>query len=201
MALLLTANVAGRTNGRNVARLLQNQFPAGPRAFRVPGVDSLNHARGQPVSWLVTRTASISGQELFNNYGLKPNSELILGYGFSLPHNPDDTIVLKVGGIEGRWEIGRDAQGADGLWKVILSKFVEASDATYEDILDASGMLQEMLESLIEKLPEEDIAGNIEVRADVVEMFHHYLEGMSNLVAEKPPEARSQVKMPFFALW
>ena len=94
----------------------------------IPGIDALNHARAQPVSWvvtcpssssspsssspsavnssqagisLVTHNASKAGEELFNNYGAKPNSELLLGYGFTLPANPDDTIVLKIGGLLG----------------------------------------------------------------------------------------------------
>src|SRR5258705_1097697 len=93
----------------------------------IPGVDSLNHARAHPVSWIfsgnkdshndqgytvaiVHHIAVAQGQELHNNYGPKPNAELILGYGFSLAHNPDDTIILKLGGFEcKRWEIGRDA--------------------------------------------------------------------------------------------
>ncbi|KIM46435.1 hypothetical protein M413DRAFT_24163 [Hebeloma cylindrosporum] len=134
----------------------------------IPGVDALNHARGHPVSWLVTfpddkgstdgspppiislviHSSGVRGQELFNNYGPKPNSELILGYGFSIAHNPDDTIVLKIGGIGGnKWEIGRNAQGVDGLWKEILSNFCQPSQEgpTYEDVLDASGTLQEMV--------------------------------------------------------
>jgi len=93
----------------------------------IPGIDALNHARAQPVSWvvtcpptvtssssspsivdasragisLVTHNASKAGAEIFNNYGAKPNSELLLGYGFTLPANPDDTIVLKIGGLGG----------------------------------------------------------------------------------------------------
>jgi len=93
----------------------------------IPGIDALNHARAQPVSWVVTcprtvtssssppstvnasqpgisfvtHNASKVGAEIFNNYGAKPNSELLLGYGFTLPANPDDTIVLKIGGLGG----------------------------------------------------------------------------------------------------
>jgi len=165
----------------------------------IPGVDSLNHARGQPVSWVVThptkddasqeakislviRSPIASGQELFNNYGPKPNSELILGYGFSLPANPDDTIVLKVGGINGKkWEIGRNAQGVDGLWMEILSTLLEPGadpeKATYEDILDSAAMLQEMAQALIERLPVVGVPNGERSRPDVQKMFYHYIEG------------------------
>ena len=125
----------------------------------LPGIDSLNHARAHPVSWVVSTTdssqPSISlvihsptpkGSELLNNYGPKPNSELILGYGFSLPNNPDDTIVLKIGGTpaappapsasssspssvgadttspsSGRWEVGRNARGVQPVWEAVLA--------------------------------------------------------------------------------
>ena len=167
----------------------------------IPGVDALNHARGHPVSWLVTfpndedssggsplpvislviHSPGVLGQELFNNYGPKPNSELILGYGFSLAHNPDDTIVLKIGGIAGnKWEIGRNALGVEGLWKEVLSNFSQSSEEapTYEDVLDASGMLQEMVQTLIERLPANALPEAQGIRPEVAVMFGHYLEGM-----------------------
>jgi hypothetical protein len=34
---------------------------------------------------------------VFNNYGPKSNEELLLGYGFTLPNNPDDVVTLKLG--------------------------------------------------------------------------------------------------------
>jgi hypothetical protein len=130
---------------------------------------------------LVIHSPTAHGQELFNNYGPKPNSELILGYGFSIAHNPDDTIVLKIGGIGGnKWEIGRNAQGVDGLWEEILSNFcsLASEGPTYEDVLDASDMLQEMVQAFIERLPK-DGPLDASIRPDVTIMFSHYLEGRS----------------------
>lgn len=80
----------------------------------LPGVDLFNHSRGQPIVWLSSETPSITpgftktislvtaqsqrkGQQLYNNYGPKPNEELLLGYGFVIEDNPDDMVVLKVG--------------------------------------------------------------------------------------------------------
>ncbi|PPQ70443.1 hypothetical protein CVT26_013937 [Gymnopilus dilepis] len=153
----------------------------------IPGVDALNHARAQPVSWvvnhredptkatsdstisLIQHSSTAEGQEIFNNYGPKPNAELILGYGFSIPNNPDDTILLKVGGVkESKWEVGREARGADALWKEILSAVQsEPSDSSYEDLLDASGMLQEMVQTLIDRSPNAEIPEGTAVRAEV----------------------------------
>ncbi|KAJ9110814.1 hypothetical protein QFC22_006670 [Naganishia vaughanmartiniae] len=46
---------------------------------------------------LVVRTEVAANEQVFNNYGPKGNEELILGYGFSIPENPDDTLALKLG--------------------------------------------------------------------------------------------------------
>ncbi|TFK43782.1 SET domain protein [Crucibulum laeve] len=182
---------------------LQPSTSTGP--VLLPGVDSLNHARGQPVSWVITypdanatETAvqeptislvlhmpAAAGQELFNNYGPKPNSELILGYGFSLPNNPDDTIILKVGGIEGKkWEIGREARGAEGLWNEILSSMLEDPESipTYEDQLDASGALANMVQAVLDRLPTEEGDKNADIRPEVAMMLHDYLEGQRDVL-------------------
>jgi hypothetical protein len=175
----------------------------------LPGVDSLNHARAQKVSWVVEHTPvaderfpstqglSISlvlhepayvGQELFNNYGPKPNSELILGYGFSIPWNPDDTIVLQLGGAgneSAKWEIGRGAHGVEELWLVVL-KFVretqteqEEREYEYELHLDAAYMLSEMTLKLMNRLPEGKAVQSREggIRAEVYNMLDDYVEG------------------------
>ncbi|TFL01878.1 hypothetical protein BDV98DRAFT_612202 [Pterulicium gracile] len=113
-----------------------------------------------------------SGGELVNNYGAKPNSELILGYGFALPSNLEDTIVLAIGDPRetdaGLWEVD--------VWEVVLGKVKSATqgedginnDATresqptggdddddevtpvYEDKLEAARMLAELVETLLD---------------------------------------------------
>jgi hypothetical protein len=171
----------------------------------IPGVDALNHARAQPVSWvvtsssnasapaaaqhentstpassisLVTHSASKPGTEIFNNYGAKPNSELILGYGFTLPANPDDTIVLKIGGTRdaaptptstnapaaviaarAAYEVGRGARGAPAMWDAIMDAVTTAEEGSEEEeapewqtVLDSADMLRSMTESLLERL-------------------------------------------------
>jgi hypothetical protein len=164
----------------------------------IPGVDSLNHTRAHPVSWVVSpgnknsyddqgctvaivhHNAAAQGQELHNNYGPKPNAELVLGYGFSLPCNPDDTIVLKLGGFEGqKWEIGREARNAERLWQEILSRFVgSGGEPTYEDILEGALSLQDMTEVLLGRLPQRNIPESHGARPEVVEMFHNYIDGI-----------------------
>lgn len=190
----------------------------------LPGIDALNHARAHPVTWAVNKKTSPSlqspgpstndddlliclvlhqgsenGSELFNNYGPKPNSELILGYGFSLPDNPDDTIVLKIGGFppshpnaNKHWEVGREARGIDLVWKAILEAVTMSDDGEGDhdenddgdegydprDQLYAAGILKGMADGLLKRLP----SGNIEIsqeviRPEVVEMFQHYIEG------------------------
>ncbi|WRT63968.1 uncharacterized protein IL334_000895 [Kwoniella shivajii] len=80
----------------------------------LPGLDLFNHSRGQPIVWLSSLTPTSTGQttpsvslvstqstqsgsQLYNNYGPKSNEELLLGYGFVIPSNPDDVVTLKLG--------------------------------------------------------------------------------------------------------
>ncbi len=152
----------------------------------LPGVDSLNHARAHPVSWVVTDAENISlvihtsasaGEELFNNYGAKPNSEFILGYGFSLPNNPDDTIVLKIG--DKKWEVGREAKGADQVWDAFLSFVSQNPEPDYEDYLEAAAALDDAVQQLIERLPaDKGPSARLEMRPEVMAMLHDYVEGM-----------------------
>ena len=131
---------------------------------------------------VVLHTPSDRGQELLNNYGAKPNSELILGYGFSLPQNPDDTIVLKIGGIDGKkWEIGRSAKGVEGLWHEIVCSIQEHADTVpnYEDHLNAASALMEMVKTLLDRLPTTDRLQCADLRPEVSLMLHDYVEGES----------------------
>ena len=41
--------------------------------------------------------ATSAGSQVFNNYGPKSNEEFLLGYGFVIDPNPDDTVILRLG--------------------------------------------------------------------------------------------------------
>lgn len=56
-----------------------------------------NGSRGVPSISLVSSSVCEAGSQLFNNYGAKPNEELLLGYGFVLDSNPDDIVNLRLG--------------------------------------------------------------------------------------------------------
>lgn len=175
----------------------------------LPGIDVFNHARRRAVSWVVNNASpttppdeptssdlSISlvlhdpigrGQELYNNYGPKPNAQFILAFGFTLPQNPDDTIVLKVGGanIQGaKWEIGRGARGMDGLWQELLNVAgaPESKEGghEFEAELDAAEMLHDMAYDLISRLPKPDGLPS-DMRSEVYTMWKDYVEGDLNL--------------------
>jgi len=185
--------------------------PAVPEPILLPGVDSLNHARAEPVSWvqsylgsgpvadagsclsLVLHNPVAAGAELFNNYGPKPNSELVLGYGFSLPNNPDDTIVLKIGGPHGgKWEVGREARGADPVWDSVLAAVQEGTEPTYDDHLDAADVLADMVQQLLDKLPEVSVPAPDDVREDVALMIQHYIEGQHEILESLIEYAQSK---------
>ncbi|KAK0242995.1 SET domain protein [Armillaria nabsnona] len=156
----------------------------------LPGVDALNHTRAHPVSWVVTDAENISlvihtsasaGEELFNNYGAKPNSEFILGYGFSLPNNPDDTILLKIG--DKKWEVGREAKGADQVWDAFLSFVSQNPEPDYEDYLEAAAALDDAVQQLIERLPaDKGPSVRLEMRPEVMAMLHDYVEGQRDIL-------------------
>ncbi|KAJ6515535.1 SET domain protein [Mycena sanguinolenta] len=184
-----------------ISRNLTLTSPGDPEPILLPGVDSLNHARAEPVSWvqsylgsgsvpdagscisLVLHNPVAAGAELFNNYGPKPNAELILGYGFSLPNNPDDTIVLKIGGPQGgRWEVGREARGADPVWDSVFSAVQCDAEPTLEDHLDAADALAHMVQQLLDKLPEVSTSTPDGVREDVALMIRHYIEGQREIL-------------------
>ena len=181
----------------------------------IPGVDSLNHARAQPVSWvvshtpstaksqgtisLVARTAVDGGAEIFNNYGAKPNSELLLGYGFTLPNTPDDTIVLKIGGAAGddapQHEVGRAARGADSVWDAIAEALKAQEDGEeevpeWQIVLDSADMLRSMTEALLARLPSVPVSGA--VRADIADMIGHYVSGQHEVLQDLVESANSR---------
>ncbi|KAG2126885.1 uncharacterized protein EDB93DRAFT_245824 [Suillus bovinus] len=170
--------------------------------FMLPGVDILNHSRGQPVSWctsypegsteerdgsatisIISHTTTPVGEEVFNNYGLKANDELILGYGFSLPQNPDDKITLQLGGSPHKWAIGRLASGAEGLWNEVRQLVAETPEEIgYEDDLEAAQLLLEMVQKKYDVLPDLLDENAAAIRPAVRLMLKHYLEGQRDIL-------------------
>lgn len=172
----------------------------------LPGVDALNHSRATPVSWvtthlepapsagegahgskisLVLHNATPAHAELLNNYGPKPNAELILGYGFTLENNPDDTIVLKLGGTttvgasadeKRQWEVGRGAKGFEPLWEFVLGDMrrrrKEEEEEEGMDVDEGEG-------------EDEEVAAVAEVQ-DVLQAAMQ-LDGMVELLMDKLP--------------
>ncbi|ELU41168.1 SET domain-containing protein [Rhizoctonia solani AG-1 IA] len=174
-------------------------------AVLLPGIDSLNHKRAIPVSWVAnvsepTTSSTLdllihervpAGMECFNNYGPKPNSELMLGYGFALPLNPDDTILLSLAtsntSQSSMVEIGRDAKNAEHLWKLVIYKISELGGDEgpvndWEIELEAAETIMSLTEQRMERLPDVTGAGDIDVRQQVLEMIEYYLEGQKAIL-------------------
>jgi hypothetical protein len=177
----------------------------------VPLLDSLNHSRATPVSWSVNRSPnripetvlkqvgrepSLSlvshlpikkGEEVFNNYGPKSNDELLIGYGFVIKNNPEDTMLLKLPGDERRFRIGRNATGeVTNVWNEIGRRLQEsfASDGDDLDIvmaeleLEVAQVLPEMLHGLKNKLPRLDSQQTTDtVKNDIKKMIQEYVKG------------------------
>ena len=136
----------------------------------------------------MTHSALKAGAEIFNNYGAKPNSELLLGYGFTLPANPDDTIVLKIGGTPSsgvQHEVGRDARGAASVWDGIMDAMKAAEDEEvpeWQIILDSADTLRSMTESLLARLPNVHVP--TVMRTDVAETISHYISGQQEVLQD-----------------
>ncbi|CAI5756245.1 unnamed protein product [Candida verbasci] len=70
----------------------------------LPIIDLLNHDSKAKVDWRVendgfeftSNDELLQGDEIFNNYGLKGNEELLLAYGFAIENNSNDSIALKI---------------------------------------------------------------------------------------------------------
>ncbi|ODV81113.1 SET domain-containing protein [Suhomyces tanzawaensis NRRL Y-17324] len=73
-------------------------------AMLLPIVDLLNHDSKAQVEWIVkdgffnfkSNDAISKGSQIFNNYGMKGNEELLLAYGFCTENNPADSAALKI---------------------------------------------------------------------------------------------------------
>lgn len=104
----------------------------------LPGIDILNHLPSHPVSWisspshLPSTSAGMvtvqvhqpipAGHEVFNNYGDKPSSELLLAYGFIICDLPTDTFPLKLGGVPPALAELLDRVGLDATERFELSR-------------------------------------------------------------------------------
>jgi len=94
-------NAPGR---RQTVLLDMSHAPAEDLDFSVlfPVQDASNHSNDAHVDWTFDPgrfTISINdpveaGGEVLNNYGWKGNDELLMGYGFCVPDNPYDTVML-----------------------------------------------------------------------------------------------------------
>ncbi len=73
----------------------------------VPIADLFNHARNPEVEWhydrgeraftMSARRAVSAAAPLHTSYGAKSNARLLLHYGFTLPDNPDDDVLVDFG--------------------------------------------------------------------------------------------------------
>lgn len=79
----------------------------GPYPVLFPLVDIANHDPKARVEWFADAKSEVNavsikndegikaGEQIFNNYAPKGNSELLLGYGFMLPENDDFAIEMR----------------------------------------------------------------------------------------------------------
>lgn len=104
-----------------------------------PGIDMLNHRRGQRITWkvengmvhFITDEDLTAGNECFNNYGPKGNEEFLMGYGFCIENNPDDYCRVKVNtGMDPL--VDRKSKILVKLDNIFLLHFLHAKDILVE---------------------------------------------------------------------
>ncbi|SMR48989.1 unnamed protein product [Zymoseptoria tritici ST99CH_1E4] len=92
------ARPATNSTCRYVAGVAEDQdFPV-----LFPVIDIPNHSPAARVDWafdpgrfsITIKDPIPGGEEVYNNYGPKSNDELLLGYGFCIPDNLDDKVLL-----------------------------------------------------------------------------------------------------------
>ncbi|BEJ12274.1 hypothetical protein CspHIS471_0207340 [Cutaneotrichosporon sp. HIS471] len=128
----LNAAVSSRAFPSALLRLPDGSATSGEKVEEsypvlLPGLDLLNHKRGQAITWLSSKIPSSKGDieaisfispgqetgEVFNNYGARGNEALLLGYGFVIPSNQDDTLVLQLGGMSDEIVAALEKQGLE----------------------------------------------------------------------------------------
>ena len=99
-----TTYKTGPDGRRQTVLMDMSHVPSADLDFSVlfPAMDAANHHHTSKVDWTfdpgrfsLACTQSIeAGQEIDNNYGPKANDELLIGYGFCMADNPNDTVLL-----------------------------------------------------------------------------------------------------------
>lgn len=99
-----TAYKAAADGRRQAVLLDMSTTPAEDLDFPVlfPMLDAANHSHEAKADWtfdpgrfsISTNDDLDAGSEVFNNYGPKGNGELLTGYGFCIPDNPHDSVML-----------------------------------------------------------------------------------------------------------
>jgi hypothetical protein len=128
-----------------------------------PVVDIPNHLPDAKMNWsydpglfsIALAQPVGSGSEIYNNYGPKGNDELLLGYGFCLPHNPFDKVLLtlKEPALALQKEVRAVHAGyftQDGVWSSEKATF--GIGVRRFDKQDPSSLFAELPEPLLELL-------------------------------------------------
>lgn len=179
-------------------------WPAEEEPILIPGFDTLNHRRGEPVTWSFETTDEACftihrgygpEEQVFNNYGAKSNEELLMTYGFVEPGGPDDVLVLSLRSDLSKpqsvhyWKRsdpdppasfleqcrGTSAEGNDDSIPSLLAE-VHAIEAMEQMIRQKRKVFKCIQAEVDDAVPFEDAHDFI--RADVLTMIQEYRKGM-----------------------
>ncbi|WFD33608.1 hypothetical protein MCUN1_000421 [Malassezia cuniculi] len=157
----------------------------------IPGLDSINHARGTPVTWShdgATITLAIhqpikKGEQVLNNYGAKSNEEFILSYGFVQPGGPDDVLVLRLRDGNVHYWKESDVQAPPALISELKEMILDEDDQLWKE-----ARAYEILEEFLLAKRKDFKAGQrefeayeTEIRPHIAYMIREYRVGQRRL--------------------
>ncbi|KAH9016059.1 hypothetical protein EDB84DRAFT_1632855, partial [Lactarius hengduanensis] len=157
----------GKRCGNSVLRTSRPSTPCGERAhLPVSWVVSTHHPPPNPREpYPSSRALRWMGMPRFPTTMVPNQFRAAARIGFTLPDNPDDTIVLKIGGGAGddttRHEVGRGARAQTACGAPYGGpEGTEDGDAPeWQTVLDAADMLRSMTEALLARLPNVPVSG------------------------------------------
>mmetsp|Transcript_11836 Transcript_11836/g.26317 ORF Transcript_11836/g.26317 Transcript_11836/m.26317 type:complete len:479 (-) Transcript_11836:18-1454(-) len=147
--------------------MLQSRGVSGPEGgtclWMVPLLDLLNHSNEAEVTINIkggllefsSKRPLKAGTQVWNNYGSKSNSELLMCYGFALADNPHDVLPLRWASSEG--SLGKvDVElRRNGIPEAVVDRIEQKQDtAQFVGLLKTLLTLRRTLKQVLAKVPE-----------------------------------------------
>lgn len=156
---LLPIEIVAGENQERKAHWKARLESEGPFGVLFPIVDLANHSPTAEVTWdsrdlelgILAGEKLAAGEQVYNNYGPKKNSELILGYGFALDGNDEVGLAMKTPpeSILGLWKKMSSYRSKDGEAKLLFQVRAEGDEREGSDRIPEFRVFEEGLLDLL----------------------------------------------------